>query len=220
MRLQLQLLTGMNILKVYHYDWYYQYSSLPSKSVLEQDQIYCSFMSILNCLEFSYFYHIYHKIEIWKVKIKQCLLTCFFVRSFRSLSWHCLEELKLKLHYIKLLLFFFRHLSTLKQLYGYQLLINLLGSKEGEASLSQAFRNHLKDSKHNFDTHMIVFDYHRHCTGSGKTEHIKSLLVKAKPSIDNFQFFSKLNGDVIKYVGCLKVFFIVFFVLSSFILWL
>eukprot|EP00111_Clytia_hemisphaerica_P009128 TCONS_00026809-protein len=93
---------------------------------------------------------------------------------------------------------FDRHLSTLKRLYGYQLLINLLGSKEGEAILSQAFRNHLKDSKHNFDTHMIVFDYHRHCTGSGKQENLKGLLQKAKPSIENFQFFSLLNGDVIK----------------------
>ena len=68
----------------------------------------------------------------------------------------------------------------------------------GEAILSQAFRNHLKDSKHNFDTHMIVFDYHRHCSGSGKQENLKGLLQKAKPSIENFQFFSLLNGEVVK----------------------
>jgi len=83
-------------------------------------------------------------------------------------------------------------------LYGYQLIINLLGSKEGEASLSQVFRNHLKDSKHNFDTFMIVFDYHRHCGGGGKSGNIKTLLHKAKPSIENFQFFARRNGEVVK----------------------
>lgn len=90
-----------------------------------------------------------------------------------------------------------RHMSTLKQLYGYQLLINLLGGKEGEAILSSSYRDHLKDSRHNFDTHMIAFDYHRHC-GGGKSENIKLLLDKAKPSIENFQFFAMVDGEIVK----------------------
>lgn len=95
--------------------------------------------------------------------------------------------------------FFSRHMSTLKHLYGYQLLINLLGGKEGEATLSSSYRDHLKDSQHSFDTHMIAFDYHRHC-GGGKNDNIKLLLDKARPSIENFQFFSMVNGGVVKYV--------------------
>lgn len=36
--------------------------------------------------------------------------------------------------------FFFRHLTSLKHEYGQQLLINLLGSKEGENTLSVAYQ--------------------------------------------------------------------------------
>ena len=34
----------------------------------------------------------------------------------------------------------FRHLASLKSIYGYQLLVNLLGRKEGEHSLSTAYK--------------------------------------------------------------------------------
>lgn len=36
--------------------------------------------------------------------------------------------------------FFNRHFRTLKNLYGKQIIINLLGSKEGEHMLSKAFQ--------------------------------------------------------------------------------
>ena len=36
--------------------------------------------------------------------------------------------------------FVFRHLTSLKNLYGQQLLVNLLGTKEGENTLSIAFQ--------------------------------------------------------------------------------
>lgn len=90
---------------------------------------------------------------------------------------------------------FERHISSLKALYGYQLLVNLLGRQEGEAILSAAFKDHLNSSTHNFDTHMIAFDYHRYCS-SGKLENISIMMNKAKPSIDNFQFFTIMKGDI------------------------
>lgn len=41
---------------------------------------------------------------------------------------------------IRLFPFFNRHFRTLKNLYGKQIIINLLGSKEGEHMLSKAFQ--------------------------------------------------------------------------------
>lgn len=41
---------------------------------------------------------------------------------------------------IHLFPFFNRHFRTLKNLYGKQIIINLLGSKEGEHMLSKAFQ--------------------------------------------------------------------------------
>eukprot|EP00794_Sanderia_malayensis_P016728 gene16728-18422_t len=83
---------------------------------------------------------------------------------------------------------FDRHIGSLKALYGYQLLVNLLGRKEGEHALSMAYKDHLKNSKHSFDTHIILFDYHYHCRG-GKTENLLKLIDKAHASIENFGIF-------------------------------
>jgi len=92
---------------------------------------------------------------------------------------------------------FERHIASLKAIYGYQLLVNLLGRKEGEHSLSMAYKDHLKDSPHSFDTHIIMFDYHYHCRG-GKTENLQNLVSKAQASIDNFGFFVYKDGDITK----------------------
>ncbi|XP_065051378.1 synaptojanin-1-like [Rhopilema esculentum] len=92
---------------------------------------------------------------------------------------------------------FERHLASLKSIYGYQLLVNLLGRKEGEHSLSTAYKDHLKASCHSFDTHIIMFDYHYHCRG-GKTENLKSLVDKAQASVDNFGFFAFTGDEIVK----------------------
>ena len=62
-------------------------------------------------------------------------------------------------------LFDFRHIASLKKLYGYPLIVNLLGRKEGESLLSSAFIDHMNDSEHNKDTSIVSFDYHHHCKG-------------------------------------------------------
>ncbi|NXM00607.1 SYNJ1 protein, partial [Tyrannus savana] len=79
---------------------------------------------------------------------------------------------------------FDRHFQTLKNLYGKQIIVNLLGSKEGEHMLSKAFQvsSHLKASEHSADIKMVNFDYHQMVKG-GKAEKLHSVL---KPQVQKF----------------------------------
>ncbi|XP_068122474.1 synaptojanin-1 [Hyperolius riggenbachi] len=77
---------------------------------------------------------------------------------------------------------FDRHFQTLKRLYGRQVIVNLLGSKEGEAMLSKAFQSHLKASEHVSDILMVNFDYHQMVRG-GKGEKLHTVL---KPKFSSF----------------------------------
>uniref|UniRef100_A0A8C9VQS6 Synaptojanin-1 n=1 Tax=Scleropages formosus TaxID=113540 RepID=A0A8C9VQS6_SCLFO len=75
-----------------------------------------------------------------------------------------------------------RHFSALRRLYGKQLIINLLGMKEGEHMLSKAFQSHLKASEHAMGVKMINFDYHQMVKG-GKADKLSSVL---KPQVSKF----------------------------------
>ncbi|KAJ8266671.1 hypothetical protein GJAV_G00133280 [Gymnothorax javanicus] len=77
---------------------------------------------------------------------------------------------------------FERHFSALRRLYGKQVIINLLGMKEGEHMLSKAFQSHLKASEHAAAVKMINFDYHQMVKG-GKVEKLHSVL---KPQLSKF----------------------------------
>ncbi|XP_077596962.1 synaptojanin-1 [Stigmatopora nigra] len=77
---------------------------------------------------------------------------------------------------------FERHFTALKKLYGKQVIINLLGSKEGEHMLSKAFQSHLKASEHATSVKMVNFDYHQNVRG-GKAEKLHSVL---KPQLGKF----------------------------------
>ncbi|NWR86251.1 SYNJ1 protein, partial [Furnarius figulus] len=77
---------------------------------------------------------------------------------------------------------FDRHFQTLKNLYGKQIIVNLLGAKEGEHMLSKAFQSHLKASEHASDIKMVNFDYHQMVKG-GKAEKLHSVL---KPQVQKF----------------------------------
>ncbi|NWI87656.1 SYNJ1 protein, partial [Pitta sordida] len=77
---------------------------------------------------------------------------------------------------------FDRHFQTLKNLYGKQIIVNLLGAKEGEHMLSKAFQSHLKASEHSADVKMVNFDYHQMVKG-GKAEKLHSVL---KPQVQKF----------------------------------
>ncbi|XP_028321876.1 synaptojanin-1 isoform X4 [Gouania willdenowi] len=77
---------------------------------------------------------------------------------------------------------FERHFTALRRLYGKQVIINLLGSKEGEHMLSKAFQSHLKASEHSSAVKMVNFDYHQNVRG-GKAEKLHSVL---KPQLGKF----------------------------------
>ncbi|XP_074070204.1 synaptojanin-1 isoform X10 [Macrotis lagotis] len=77
---------------------------------------------------------------------------------------------------------FDRHFRTLKNLYGQQIIVNLLGTKEGEDMLSKTFQSHLKASEHAVDTKMVNFDYHQMVKG-GKGERLHRVL---KPQVQKF----------------------------------
>ncbi|XP_019727076.1 synaptojanin-1 [Hippocampus comes] len=77
---------------------------------------------------------------------------------------------------------FERHFTALKRLYGKQVIINLLGSKEGEHMLSKAFQSHLKASEHAASVKMVNFDYHQNVRG-GKADKLHSVL---KPQLGKF----------------------------------
>jgi len=92
---------------------------------------------------------------------------------------------------------FDRHLTSLKNQYGQQLLVNLLGSKEGENTLSVAFQDQLKDSIHGSNTRMICFDYHQNCRG-GRLEKLSVLKEKAQPSLKEFGLFFAKGDQIIR----------------------
>ncbi|XP_074527766.1 synaptojanin-1 isoform X3 [Halichoeres trimaculatus] len=77
---------------------------------------------------------------------------------------------------------FERHFTALRRLYGKQVIINLLGSKEGEHMLSKAFQSHLKASEHASSVKMVNFDYHANVRG-GKADKLHSVL---KPYLSKF----------------------------------
>ncbi|XP_055916374.1 synaptojanin-1 [Eupeodes corollae] len=96
---------------------------------------------------------------------------------------------------------FDRHMQIMKDRYGLQMIVNLLGtsqigSKEGEAMLSNEFQRHHNMSNHK-DVPHIIFDYHQECRGSNF-----SALSKLKARIDacsvNFGFFYSTNNDVVR----------------------
>ncbi|XP_074156862.1 synaptojanin-1 isoform X4 [Sminthopsis crassicaudata] len=91
---------------------------------------------------------------------------------------------------------FDRHFITLKNLYGKQIIVNLLGTKEGEDMLSKAFQSHLKASEHVIDVQMINFDYHQMVKG-GKVEKLHSVL---KPQVQKFldSGFFYFNGTEVQ----------------------
>ncbi|NXN06128.1 SYNJ2 protein, partial [Sylvia borin] len=70
---------------------------------------------------------------------------------------------------------FDRHMMLLKEQYGKQVIVNLLGSRGGEEVLNRAFKKLLWASSHAEDSPMINFDYHQFAKG-GKTEKLENLL--------------------------------------------
>ncbi|XP_076244789.1 synaptojanin isoform X1 [Calliopsis andreniformis] len=95
---------------------------------------------------------------------------------------------------------FDRHLKMIKQRYGQQVIVNLLGSspigsKEGEAMLSQLFQTHHNMSEHK-DVPHILFDYHQECRG-GNMKNLSKLKAKVEKYLESFSLFYAANNTVI-----------------------
>lgn len=90
---------------------------------------------------------------------------------------------------------FERHLTSIKQRYGDQVIINLLGCKEGEMMLSKMFQNHHKVSRHQ-DIPYITFDYHSMCRG-GKQDNLVILKKKISSQLQDFGLFYSEGENVI-----------------------
>ncbi|XP_037946107.1 synaptojanin-1-like [Teleopsis dalmanni] len=96
---------------------------------------------------------------------------------------------------------FDRHMSMMKQRYGYQTIINLLGtsligSKEGEAMLSNEFQRHHGMSAHK-DVPHIIFDYHQECRG-GNFSALSKLKERLNASGVNYGIFYACNDEVVR----------------------
>lgn len=92
------------------------------------------------------------------------------------------------------------HVQMMKQRYGQQVIVNLLGtsligSKEGEAMLSNEFQRHHNESAHAKDVPHIVFDYHQECRG-GNTASLSKLKARLDTCSAQFGVFHA-NGDVV-----------------------
>nr|CAD7588646.1 unnamed protein product [Timema genevievae] len=104
---------------------------------------------------------------------------------------------------------FDRHFAMLKERYGLQVVVNLLGSsligsKEGEAVLSQLFQAHHKSSPHANDVAHIIFDYHQECRG-GNTKNLAKLKSKIDKYLDSFSvFFAKEDTVLSEQKGTLR----------------
>lgn len=103
---------------------------------------------------------------------------------------------------------FDKHMTTIKSRYGRQAIINLLGtsligSKEGEAMLSNEFQRHHKESTHNDVSH-IVFDYHQECRG-GNTASLAKLKARLDQCCQDFGiFFANSSGIQREQIGTLR----------------
>lgn len=96
---------------------------------------------------------------------------------------------------------FDRHMSMMKERYGYQTVINLLGtslvgSKEGEAMLSNEFQRHHGMSAHK-DVPHIIFDYHQECRG-GNFAALSKLKERITACGINYGIFHASGGQILR----------------------
>ncbi|CAB3386484.1 Hypothetical predicted protein [Cloeon dipterum] len=88
---------------------------------------------------------------------------------------------------------FERHMQNMKERYGHQVIVNLLGtsmvgSKEGEATLSQLFQAHHRACGEHREVPHLIFDYHQECKG-GNTKNLSRLMNKMRWHFDAFGIF-------------------------------
>ena len=72
---------------------------------------------------------------------------------------------------------------------------SLVGSKEGEATLSTAFQTHHKQNTEHLDIPHILYDYHQEVK-SGSSKNLDKLKAKVSKYMERFGFFTKKGPDV------------------------
>jgi len=106
-----------------------------------------------------------------------------------------------------------RHIEWLINNYGPQVIINLLGNKEGEQKLSteyqvslvhvrsntvvySGFQKHVHQSTYSSDITMITFDYNSQCKGHDHTKLSTMVWAKIRETIEAFDFFTMEGGHM------------------------
>src|SRR4051812_10614366 len=94
-----------------------------------------------------------------------------------------------------------RHFNEQISRYGKFHIINLLGQKEGEAILSQAYRDQVKY----FETiAMTDFDFNAKCK-NGSYENVYLLLKEIQPLLEEFGYFVFDSVPVLQQTGVFRV---------------
>lgn len=83
---------------------------------------------------------------------------------------------------------FDRHLAMIKFLYGKQVLINLVGNKEGEHMIGTMYKHHHKLSQFHDDIPYIAFDYHYYCP-RGKEDNLALLKKQINTHFNDFGYY-------------------------------
>ncbi|CAI5447115.1 unnamed protein product [Caenorhabditis angaria] len=89
-----------------------------------------------------------------------------------------------------------RHLSQLKHRYGEFAIVNLLGRKEGERVLTEAFKTQHRNSNFQNSVEFIDFDYHAQMKTS--KEAINILRKKMTPHMEQHGFFYSMGEQILK----------------------
>ncbi|BHF57749.1 Synaptojanin-1 [Sparganum proliferum] len=93
---------------------------------------------------------------------------------------------------------FQRHFSDILSRYGETVIVNLMGSKEGEAHLSAAYKEHLEMSDYANSIAYHHFDYHANVS-SQNFENLQCFLAKMSPKLHAWDFFH-IDGSEVKRV--------------------
>ncbi|PAV77891.1 hypothetical protein WR25_05921 [Diploscapter pachys] len=87
-----------------------------------------------------------------------------------------------------------RHLSQLREQYENAAIVNLLGLKEGERIVADAFRTAHKNSQFANSVEFIDFDYHSQMRSS--KDNIRTLIGKLTPLLEKYSFFVSIDNQI------------------------
>ena len=95
---------------------------------------------------------------------------------------------------VSLLSFFIRHFERMLKEYGPTLCLDLLGNRDMEPLLTEAFTGHLDELSISGAAQYVHFDYHLHCR-PGHTEALESILLpECQDFLDSCGFYLEVGG--------------------------